>query len=111
MRRAQRWAALACAFALVSAALGAGPWLAGMDPTAHSWPAIVWTLVAWSAAHAAVGAIMQVFCLVASFAGRLTPRCDADIRNTEVFIHFHAFAAILTAVALAAFPEAAELKP
>ncbi|MGR3782247.1 MAG: cytochrome c oxidase subunit I [Albimonas sp.] len=94
-----------------AAALGAGPWLAGMDPTAHSWPAIVWTLVAWSAAHAAVGAIMQVFCLVASFAGRLTPRCDADIRNTEVFIHFHAFAAILTAVALAAFPEAAELKP
>ncbi|SDX69177.1 cytochrome c oxidase subunit I+III [Albimonas donghaensis] len=104
--------ALALATGLAAAAaLAWGPWAAGMDPTAHSWPAIVWALVLWSAAHAGVGAIMQGFCLVASFAGRLTPAYDADIRNTEVFAHFHAFAAIVTAVAFAAFPEVREVAP
>ena len=32
-----------------------GPWTAGMDPVRHVYPAIVWTLVGWTLAHAAVG--------------------------------------------------------
>ena len=35
-----------------SAALIAGPWTTGLDPTSHVYPAIVWVLVIWTAAHA-----------------------------------------------------------
>ncbi len=45
--RAMLVGAVLCACGGV-AALCAGPWTAGMDPTAHSWPAIVWALVLWT---------------------------------------------------------------
>ena len=38
----------------------AGPWFAGLDPRLHIYPAIVWVLVIWIAAHAAIGMIMQL---------------------------------------------------
>ena len=59
--------------ALGGAALLAGPWLTGLDPTAHVYPAIVWVLVIWTALHVGAGIIMQLYCLARSLAGRLTP--------------------------------------
>ena len=51
---------LSLALTLAASAAGfAGPWSHGMDPTAHVYPAIVWVLVIWVLAHAAVGAVMQ----------------------------------------------------
>jgi len=89
------------------AALLAGPWLAGLDPTAHSYPAIVWALVAWIALHLAVGLLMQGYCIARSIFGRLTPRHDADLWNVTLYWHFTACCTLLTAIVIGGFPEAA----
>src|SRR5690606_14408172 len=52
-------AGIALSAAGCAAAL-AGPWNAGMDPTAHVYPAIVWILVIWTTVHGALGIVMQL---------------------------------------------------
>ena len=61
------------------AALLAGPWVTGLDPTSHVYPATVWLLVIWTAVHVAVGVIMQLYCVARRLAGRMTARHDIDI--------------------------------
>jgi cytochrome c oxidase subunit I+III len=90
----------------VAAAL-AGPWLAGMDPAAHSYPAMVWTLAIWTVAHAAIGAIAQLYALARSLAGRATPKHDADVRNVTLYHHFLMFTAAVAWPTLGLFPEVA----
>ncbi|MFK4874947.1 cytochrome c oxidase subunit I [Novosphingobium sp. ZW T3_23] len=97
---------LATSIAGVPAGL-AGPWLSGMDPTAHSYPAIVWTLAIWTCLHAAVAAIMQAYVLARSLAGRMTPHHDADIRNVTVYMHFFALTAVVAYATIGLFPEVA----
>ncbi len=97
---------IACTLGSIGAGL-AGPWLAGMDPKAHVYPAIVWTLAIWTTAHAAVGAICQSYTLARSIGGKMTPAYDADIRNISVFMHFLLFTAIVTYATIGWFPEAA----
>jgi cytochrome c oxidase subunit I+III len=97
---------LAASLAGVPAGL-AGPWLSGMDPTAHSYPAIVWTLAIWTCLHAAVAAIMQAYVLARSLAGRMTPHHDADIRNVTVYMHFFALTAVVAYATIGLFPEVA----
>ena len=75
-----------------------GPWTAGMDPVRHVYPAIVWTLVGWTLAHAAMAMIMQAYCLARSVAGRLTPQHDIDLHNVVLYWHF------LLVTAAVAFP-------
>ena len=41
------------------AALLAGPWVTGLDPREHVYPATVWLLVLWTEIHVAVGMYMQ----------------------------------------------------
>ena len=82
----------------------AGPWLSGMDPTAHVYPAIVWTLAIWTAAHSGVAIIMQLYTLARSIAGRMTPTYDADVRNITVYMHFFALTAIVTYATIGLFP-------
>ncbi len=98
--------AIVCA-ALGGAALLAGPWVAGLDPTAHSYPAIVWLLVAWTALHALVGIVMLAFCIVARARGRLTARHDLDIHNVTLYWHFVALTVAITALVVAGFPSVA----
>jgi cytochrome c oxidase subunit I+III len=81
-----------------------GPWSHAMDPTAHVYPAIVWTLVIWTLAHAAVAVIMQLYCLARSLAGRLTREYDADIRNVALYGHFLLVTAAATFVIVGWFP-------
>ncbi|HTV68511.1 MAG TPA: cytochrome c oxidase subunit I [Rhizobiaceae bacterium] len=90
--------AAACAAAL------AGPW--DMDPTAHVYPAIVWILVIWAAAHGAVGIIMQLYCLARSVAGRLTPDHDMELHNVTLYWHFMLVTALVTFGVVGLFPEA-----
>ncbi|MDF2639479.1 MAG: cytochrome c oxidase subunit [Novosphingobium lindaniclasticum] len=97
---------LATSIAGVPAGL-AGPWLSGMDPTAHSYPAIVWTLAIWTCLHAAVAAIMQAYVLARSLAGRMTPHHDADIRNVTVYMHFFALTVVAAYATIGLFPEVA----
>lgn len=99
--------ALAAAAALAIAgglALLAGPWSAGLVPTTHVYPAIVWVLVIWTAIHAAVGAIMQLYCLAGSFTGKLSPEYDIDIWNVALYWHFAALTALVTVGIVTLFP-------
>jgi cytochrome c oxidase subunit I+III len=96
---------VACGLALAGgAAMLAGPWFTGLDPTSHVHPAIVWLLALWTALHAGVGVIMQVYCIARRFAGRMTARYDIDIHNVALFWHFVAVTAVITAGVIAGFP-------
>ena len=95
----------ACALAVAGgAAMLAGPWLTGMDPTTHVYPAIVWLLAIWTALHAGVGLIMQLYCLARRLAGRMTAEHDIDIRNVVLFWHFAAVTVVITVAVIAGFP-------
>ena len=82
----------------------AGPWSTGLDPVAHVYPAIVWVLVMWVAAHAALGVVMQLYVLARSVAGRMTPVHDGDVRNITVYQHFLALSAVVTFPLIGFFP-------
>jgi cytochrome c oxidase subunit I+III len=82
-----------------------GPWSYAMEPTAHVYPAIVWILVIWLLTHAAVGAVMQLYCLARSFAGRMTAEYDGDIRNVELYWHFLVLTAAVTLLVIGLFPK------
>jgi cytochrome c oxidase subunit I+III len=90
-----------------AAALFAGPWLTGLDPTTHSYPAIVWALVVWILLHLGVGLIMQGYAIARSAFGRLTPDHDADLWNVTLYWHFITASALLTALVIGGFPEVA----
>jgi len=85
----------------------AGPWTSGLDPKAHVYPAIVWTLAIWTAAHGGVAAIMQGYTLARSIAGKMTPAYDADVRNISVYLHFLLFTAVVAYATIGLFPELA----
>ncbi len=100
-------AALAAAILLAvagGAALIAGPWVTGMDPTRHVYPAIVWTLVLWTALHVALGIIMQLYCMAGSFAGRLSAKYDIDIQNVTLYWHFLLVTVLITVLVIAGVP-------
>lgn len=84
----------------------AGPWTSGLDPAAHVYPAIVWVLAIWTAAHGGVGAMCQAYALARSIAGRMTPEHDADLCNVTVFMHFLALTAVVAYATIGLFPEA-----
>lgn len=89
------------------AALLAGPWTAGMNPTSHVYPAIVWLLVVWTWIHVTVGLMMQLYCMARRAAGRMTPRYDNDIRIIVLYWHFAALTAAVTIAVIAGFPQVA----
>ncbi|MBS7539590.1 cytochrome c oxidase subunit I [Ancylobacter lacus] len=97
--------ALAMLFSLAgAAAFLLGPWRTGLDPTHHAYDAIVWVLVIWAAVHNAVGVLMQGYCLAGSFAGKMTPTHDIDLRNVTLYGHFAALTALTTGAVVALFP-------
>jgi Heme/copper-type cytochrome/quinol oxidases, subunit 1 len=99
---------LAVAASAASGVAGlAGPWLSGMDPTVHSYTAIVWVLTVWTSFHALVAVIMQAYVIARGLAGRMTPKHDADLRNVTVYMHFFALTVIVTYLTLGLFPEVA----
>jgi cytochrome c oxidase subunit I+III len=87
-----------------TAALLAGPWLTGLDPKAHVYPATVWVLVLWTAVHVVVGVIMQLYCVARRLAGRMTAHHDIDITNVALYWHFMAITAAITIAVIAGFP-------
>jgi cytochrome c oxidase subunit I+III len=105
VRAAQTLLVLAPLAALAAGgALLAGPWLTGLEPTAHAYPAIVWALALWTALHLATGALMQGYALARSLWGRMTPEYDADIWNVTLYWHFAVFGALMTAATIGGFP-------
>ncbi len=86
------------------AALAAGPWFSGMDPTSHAYPAILWLLVVWTGLHLVAGTVMIFYCTARRMAGRMTARFDIDIRNVALYWHFVAVTVVVTVVVIAGFP-------
>jgi cytochrome c oxidase subunit I+III len=86
------------------AALLAGPWVHGMDPTAHAYQATVWLLAGWTALHVAGGVVMQMYCLAKRMAGRMTAIHDIDIHNVALYWHFVAITTVVTVAVIAGFP-------
>ena len=82
----------------------AGPFLAGMDPTQHSYPAIVWVVAIWTVVHGAVGVLMQLYCLARSLTGRLTARYDMDLGNVVLYWHFMVITAVTAFAVIGLFP-------
>ena len=101
------YAALAAAAALACASAGAlvyGPIVTRMDPASHVYPAIVWTLVLWTAAHLVAGVIMHVYCVARRAAGLLSGRHDIDIWVVTLYWHFVAITCFVTVMVIAGFP-------
>jgi cytochrome c oxidase subunit I+III len=87
-----------------AAALIAGPWMTGLAPRTHVYPAIVWMLVLWTALHVAIGILMLLYCSARRLAGRMTANHDIDIGNVVLFWHFVALTAVITVAVIAGFP-------
>ena len=104
--RGAQLALLASLAVTIAASLAglAGPYVYDMDPTAHVYPAIVWVVSLWTIAHAAVGVIMQLYCLARSLTGRMTGEYDQDIRNVTLYWHFMVFTAIVSFGVVGLFP-------
>ncbi|HWK65858.1 MAG TPA: cytochrome c oxidase subunit I [Rhizobiaceae bacterium] len=81
-----------------------GPWSYNMDPTSHVYPAIVWILVIWVLVHAALGAVMQLYCMARSLAGMLTEEHDMDLHNVVLYWHFMLIAAVTAFAVVGLFP-------
>jgi cytochrome c oxidase subunit I+III len=97
---------VACGLTIAgSAALVAGPWATRLDPTSNVYPAIVWVLVIWTAVHAAIGLIMQAYCLARRVVGRMTAQHDIDMANVVLYWHFVALTSVLTVAVIAGFPQ------
>jgi cytochrome c oxidase subunit I+III len=86
------------------AALMAGPWRTDLDPTSHVYPATVWALVIWTAFHAGVGLIMQLYCVARRLAARMSAHHDIDMANVTLYWHFTAITVVLTVAVIAGFP-------
>jgi cytochrome c oxidase subunit I+III len=87
-----------------SAALLTGPWVSGLDPTTHAYPATVWLLAAWTVLHVAVGVLLQLFCGLSRFAGRMNARHDLDMSLAGLYWHFTLLTAAVTVLTIAGFP-------
>jgi cytochrome c oxidase subunit I+III len=86
------------------AALLAGPWLTGLNPKSHVYPAIVWILVVWTVFHVGIGLIMQLYCAMRRLAGKMTAQYDIDITNVALYWHFVAITILITLAVIAGFP-------
>ena len=87
------------------AALLWGPHAAGMDPTSHVYPAMVWLLLGWTALHAALGVLMQVYCAARRLFGRMDATHDAEIVNVSLYWHFVALTVLVAVATVVGFPQ------
>ncbi|MEI4195818.1 cytochrome c oxidase subunit I [Roseovarius sp. E0-M6] len=88
-------------------AMGLALWLPGMAPSSHAYPATMYALGVWVGAHSGAGVVMLLYCLAGSWAGKLTPRYDADLVNTTLFWHFLCLMGLVTALMMGVFPRLA----
>ena len=96
---------LGCGALLAAAALQTRRLLgAGLDPTAHAYPAIVWTLYGYFLLHVALALLMGLYVPARFFAGHLAPGCDIDLRNTALFWYFTVLQGMLAMATIHLFP-------
>jgi len=101
------YAGLSSAAALAvmgSGALLAGPWRTGLEPSRHSYDAIVWLLVIWTVLLVVLGLVLLAYCLLRRMRGHMTARYDIDIGNVVLYWHFAALTVVVTTLVVAGFP-------
>jgi len=86
------------------AALVLAPDRTGLDPTSHAYAAIVCVLLYWAVFHAAVGIVMQLYCLARRYFNRMDGEHDIDICNVALYWHFVALTVGITVAVVAGFP-------
>ena len=81
-------------------------WLLGanLDPTAHSYPAIIWTILLYLLIHVALSLVMGLYVLARLRAGRLAPGFDIDLRNSALFWYFTAIMGVIAMATVHLFP-------
>jgi cytochrome c oxidase subunit I+III len=89
------------------AALVAGPWLTGLNPEEHVYPATVWVLALWGAVHLALGLLMLLYCAARRMAGRMTAQYDVDMSTVTLYWHFCMLTVVVTVAVIAGFPRVA----
>jgi cytochrome c oxidase subunit I+III len=96
---------LGCA-ALIGFAVLQLQWLfgSGLDPTAHAYPAIVWTIHSYHLLHVALALVMGLYVLVRFWAGRLAPGYDIDLRNSALFWYFTVLQGVVAMATVNLFP-------
>ncbi|MBU2961015.1 cbb3-type cytochrome c oxidase subunit I [Citreicella sp. C3M06] len=95
--------------AVLAGFAGLGAWAfaaheAGLDPTVHSFDAMVWMLVLWMGLHLLLNAVMHVYVAARIWADICNPDYRADLMNLTLFTHFLALTAIVIFILLAVFP-------
>ena len=93
--------------AILAALVGIGGFVLSvldLSPTAQAYPAILCALTVWVGAHLAAGTVMQVYCLAAVFAGKVTPRYDAEMHNVTLYWHFIGPTALITGAVMGLAP-------
>ena len=75
-----------------------------LEPASHVYPALLWALVVWLLVHMGAGIVMQLYCLAGSYAGKMTPRHDADLRNVALYWHFTGLTAAFTGAVVGLAP-------
>jgi cytochrome c oxidase subunit I+III len=92
---------------LVAAALAFGrSWLTGLgiQPTAHSYGATVWTLLGYLAIHLAIGAGMALWCLARLALGMIDSWRSLTLRICLVWWRFTAAASVIALLVVVGFP-------
>ena len=86
------------------AAFAGAAWVEDLSPTRHAYDATIWVMILWMGAHVGVGLIMLGYCSASSFAGRMTPKYDADSANVLLYWHFMFATVAVTFALFALFP-------
>jgi cytochrome c oxidase subunit I+III len=81
-----------------------GPHAAAIDPRSSAYAAMVWLICIWCAAHAALGALMQSYCLARLLAGKIDALHDAELLNLRLYQHFALLTVLLGLALLWLFP-------
>ncbi|GGG84909.1 cytochrome c oxidase subunit I [Salipiger pallidus] len=87
--------------------IGAWAWSAytkGLDPTVHSFDAMVWMLILWLFLHLLLSWLMHLYVAARIWRGICTPDYRADMMNLTLFTHFLALTAVVIFALLALFP-------
>lgn len=79
-------------------------WAVGLDPTVHSFDAMVWMLILWTGLHLILDAVMHGYVIARIWKHCCTPIFRADVINLTLYGHFVAITVIVTFTLLALFP-------
>jgi heme/copper-type cytochrome/quinol oxidase subunit 3 len=79
-------------------------WDIAPDPVAHSYGAVVWTLLGYVGVHVAIGGFMAVWCVARILLGMIDAWRSLTLRICLLWWVFTMLAGVLTLALVAGFP-------